>query len=202
MAVTAKKGKVGSETYKIGGDTLSALVDEMKKKGPVDPNESKRYSGKCFGKLSIDLPKGSSVTLKTLSEGPAFELEATLNGTVSVDCTITLPALASDKKLSPAAKKEWTRFLAAVDKHENGHVEAYLDIAKDVAKKLGELKVTGKGPDKKSAATAAIQDIQAKVIALYGGTQLDDLMKASAKAYDAQNKHGESQGAALDGKIA
>jgi predicted secreted Zn-dependent protease len=202
MAVTAKKGKVGNETYKIGGDTLSDLVDEMKKKGPIDPNESKRYSGKCFGKLSIDLPKGSSVTLKSLSESPAFELEATLNGTVTVDCTITMPALASDKKLSAAAKKEWTRFLGAVDRHENGHAEAYLDLAKDVAKKLTELKATGKGPDKKTAAMAAIQDIQAQVLALYGGNQLDDLMKASAKAYDAQNKHGESQGAKLDGTIA
>jgi predicted secreted Zn-dependent protease len=202
MAVTAKKGKVDNATYRIGGETLAELIEEMKKKGPVDPNENKRYSGKCFGKLSIALPKGSSVTLKPLAEGAEVELEATLNGSVSLDCTITMPALASDKNLSAAAKKEWARFLAAVEKHENGHVEAYMDLAKDVAKTLNDLKVTGKGANKKAAAMAAIQDIQAKVIALYGGTQLDSLMKAAAKSYDGQNKHGESQGAKLDGTIA
>ena len=35
----------------------------------------------------------------------------------------------------------------------------------------------------------------------FGGTALDDRMKANAKAYDARTHHGESQGTVLDGSI-
>ncbi len=202
MGVSAKRGSSKTITYTLTGKTLAELVKEIEKKGPVDPNESKRYAGKCRGRLDLKL-EAKDLDYAVSGSGGRVEAEVWLkSGSVAASCEITLPKLASDKPLSADAKKEWTRFAAAVQKHEEGHFDAYFAEAQALAKELDGFRAKGSGATEKAAKAAAAQALLADLKAKYGGTVLDDRMKASAKAYDAKTKHGETQGASLDGTIA
>lgn len=202
MAVTARKGRINKSTYTVAGDTLEAINKDIDRKGPKDPNDGKRYSGLCSGKLTLLIGPSDFAFVTTAGSSPV-EVTATLaGGTVTSDCEITLPKLASDKGLSATAKKEWNRFLAAVETHEDGHVDAYFAEAKALAKELNEMSATGSGKDEKSARVAAQRALVGAMSKAYGGSVLSDRAGANAKAYDARNKHGESQGAVLDGRIA
>jgi hypothetical protein len=37
------------KTYSVAGKTLADIHKDIQKKGPVDPNEGKRYAGSCLG---------------------------------------------------------------------------------------------------------------------------------------------------------
>ena len=201
MAVTARKGRTSTSTYTVAGETLADLVKEIDRKGPKDLNDGKRYSGLCVGKISLLIGANDFAFVTTAGASPV-EVTATLAaGTVTNDCEITMPKLASNKGLSSAAQKEWNRFVAAVDKHENGHVDAYFADAQDLAKELNGMSATGTGKDEKSARVAAQRALLEAMKKAYGGTVLNDRVGAIAKAYDSRTKHGESQGAVLDGRI-
>jgi predicted secreted Zn-dependent protease len=100
------------------------------------------------------------------------------------------------------AVKEWNRFADAVDTHENGHVDAYYAEAQALAKELTAMSATGQGKDEKTARVVAQRALVEAMKKAYGGDVLDKRAGASAKSYDAKTKHGESQGAVLDGRIA
>jgi hypothetical protein len=70
-----------------------------------------------------------------------------------------------------------------------------------VAAELDALQATATGKTEKAARAAAAAAMLKTVEKAFGGTALNDRMKASAKAYDAKTRHGESQGAVLDGSI-
>lgn len=202
MAVAAKKGSSTKSTYTLTSTTLADVVKEIDKKGPVDPNESTRYSGKCLGRLDLTLGPADLDLVVTPGTTPV-EVVATLKGgSVVTSCEITLPKLASANKLSAAAKKEWERFAGAVEKHEDGHADAYFDEAKKLAAELDAVSATATGATEKAAKAAAAKALLDLLKARYGGSTLNDRMKAVAKAYDAKTKHGASQGASLDGSIA
>lgn len=202
MGVTARKGRISKSTYVVAGDTLEAINKDIERKGPKDPNDGKRYSGLCSGRLTLLIGPGD-FALATAAGSSPVEAKATLSGgTVTSDCEITLPKLASAKGLSAAAKKEWDRFLAAVETHEDGHVDAYFAEAKELAKELNAMSASGTGKDEKVARVAAQRALVEAMKKAYGGTVLNDRAGANAKAYDARTKHGESQGAVLDGRIA
>jgi predicted secreted Zn-dependent protease len=201
MALTARQGSSSTKTYSVAGDTLADIVKDMDRKGPADPNESARYPGRCTGELAIKI-EGKDVEFRTTPGKKPLEVAATLRGgSVTSSCVIEMPRLASDKALSAPAKKEWARFLAALEKHENGHADAYYAEAQAVAAELGALSGKATGKDENTAKKAALATLYAIVSKDYSTAELSRRVKASAKAYDAKNRHGESQGAVLDGRV-
>lgn len=201
MGITAKRGSVSDKTYTVSGKTLAEISKDMDRKGPVDPNDGKRFSGSCLGKLDLSI-KPNDIEFELKSSGANFGAVASLKGgSVTSTAVITVPKLASNKELSDAARKEWERFLVFVGVHERGHADSYYGLAVTVMQDLSSMTAPGVGKSEKEAKAAATKALFDKITKKYGGTGLADLIKADAKAYDASNKHGESQGALLKTSI-
>ncbi|GEM_PF-2090549 len=201
MAVTAKKGSNSTSTYNVAGAALSDINKEMDKKGPKDPNDGSRYSGSCIATLSLNIG-AKDFAFETVKGSSPTKVTATFSaGNVSSSCEIVLPKLASNKGLSSAALKEWNRFVTAVETHEDGHVDAYFAEAKAIAGELNDMSASGSGANEKAAQVAAQKALLELAKKAYGGNALRDRANASAKAYDAKTRHGESQKAVLDAGI-
>ena len=201
MGISAIRGSVSEKSYTVVGTTLGEIDKDIEKKGPPDPNESKKYSGSCRGKVEVAI-KESDIEHEVKSAGGNFAAVARLkSGSVTSTAVITVPKLASDKDLSDAAKKEWRRFLVFVGVHERGHADSYYEVACVVGKDLNTMSGTGTGKTEKDAKIAATKALYAQIVKKYGGAAMDDLVKADAKAYDSKTKHGESQGAVLKTSI-
>lgn len=199
--MNARKGNVSTTGYTLRGKTLAEIDKEIDTKGPRDPNESARYAGSCLGK--IDLVIGSNdLSFETQAGKSPLEVKATLKGgTLTSTCQMTLPKLASEKVLTPAALKEWKRFRAATERHEDGHADSYFALAETLAGEASELSAVGKGKDEKAAKADAQKAMLELLKKTYGGTVLSDRIKAAAKAYDKKTNHGVSQGAVLKTSI-
>jgi len=200
--MTAKTGSAGTKNYTVSGKTLDDINKDMMKKGPPDPNDSKRFSGSCLGELVLDI-KGGDFNFATTDGSSPVEVTATLKGgTLACNTTTTMPKLASDKDLSDDARKEWKRFLSKVQVHEDGHADSYLKLAKSISDDLNGMSGKGTGKDERSAQAAAAKDLTDQIKKTYSGTgSLSQQIKDDAKAYDAKTKHGATQGAALDTSI-
>lgn len=202
MGITAKRGAVSEKTYTVGGKTLEEINKDIEKKGPTDPNESKRYAGSCLGEIAIKL-EGKDVEFEVKKDGSNHSAVAKLkSGLVTSTSVITVPKLGSDKGLSDPAKKEWKRFLAMLGVHERGHADSYYALAVSVAQDLANMNGSAMGTSEKEAKGAALKQLYERISKKYTKTAIENLVKADAKAYDAKNKHGESQGAKLDASIA
>jgi predicted secreted Zn-dependent protease len=199
--MNAKRGSSSSTEYTVTGKTLVDIDKEIDKKGPKDPNESARYAGSCKGKIDLQIGARDFEFVTTQGSSP-LEVTARLKGgSVTSSCVVTLPKLASEKTLSAPALKEWKRFLSATSNHEDGHADSYYALAVTLAGEMVAMASTGTGKDEKTAQVAAQKALIASLAKTYGGTVLDDRVKADAKAYDAKTKHGESQGAKLKTSI-
>ncbi len=202
MGITAKRGAVSDTSYTVSGKTLADISKDMDKKGPPDPNDSKRFAGSCLGKLDVSIKPGD-VAFEIKSVNGNFGAIASLDGgSVTSSAVIKVPKLASDKGLSDAARKEWQRFLVYLGVHERGHADSYYGVAVSVMQDLSAMTAAGAAKTEKDAKAAALKALFEKISKKYGGSALGDLIKADAKAYDSKNKHGESQGAVLDASIA
>ena len=197
----AKRGATSTKTYAVSGSTLDDINKDMLKKGPPDPNESRKYSGSCKGEIVVAIG-GSDFAFETTADSSPLEATATLKaGTITSNSVITIPKLASEKGLSPDALKEWKRFLAKVQVHEDGHADSYYALAGTLADEFNAMSATGTGKDERSAQMAAQKALVDKMSKDYGGTVLSDRVKKDARAYDAKTRHGETQGAVLDTSI-
>ncbi len=202
MGITAKRGAVSEKNYTVNGKTLEEVNKDIEKKGPTDPNESKKYAGSCLGEIAIKL-EGKDVEFETKKEGSNVAAVAKLkSGLVTSTSVITTPKLGSDKGLSDPAKKEWKRFLTMLGVHERGHADSYYALAVSVAQDLANMNGSATGTSEKEAKGAALKQLYERISKKYTQTAIEGLVKADAKAYDAKNKHGESQGAKLDASIA
>ena len=202
MGFIARRGAVSDTSYTVSGKTLAEINKDIERKGPPDPNESKKYAGSCLGKLEIDI-KPKDIEHEVKSKGGKFAAVARLkSGYVTSTAVIKAPKLASDKGLSDAARKEWNRFLVFVGVHERGHADSYYGLAVQVMEDMSGMSGTGTGSSENEAKTAATKALYEQITKKYGGSALGDLVKADAKAYDSKTKHGESQGAVLDTSIA
>ena len=199
--MNAKKNAPTTSSYTVSGKTLMDINDDIKKKGPLDPNEGRRYSGSCLGKLNLSITD-KDWDFQTTPDSTPVEVTVTVKGgTLASSPAITMPKLASDKDLSSAAKQEWKRFVGAVATHENGHADSLYNLAVKISGDINKLSGTGSGKDEKTAKVAAHKDIVSQIQKEYGGTGMDDRVKDDIKAYDAKTKHGASQGAVLDTSI-
>lgn len=202
MSITAKRGATADKTYTVSGKTLADIDADIDKKGPKDPNDGKRFAGSCLGKIAIDIkPKDIGFETKSSDKGVAA-VAMLVGGSVTSTAVITTPKLASTKELSDKARKEWDRFMVFLGVHERGHADAYYATAVKVMEELDGLRGTGVAKTEKEAKLIASKALEAAIVKKYGGKAIDNLVLASAKAYDAKTKHGASQGATLDTSIA
>lgn len=202
MAVTARRGRTNSGSYNISGSTLEEINRDILRRGPADPNEGRRYSGVCL--CMIDIQLGSrDVEFETTAGSSPLEVTASVTGgIVTNNCEISLPNLRTESALTAAARGEWRRFLAAVETHEQGHVESYFPEAQRIAQALTGLSATGTGRNEAAAQRAAAAALTAQISREYSRARLEEIANANARAYDSRTRHGASQGAVLDLTIA
>jgi predicted secreted Zn-dependent protease len=200
--MTSKQGTASTKNYTVAGKMLDDINKDMMKKGPPDPNDGKKYSGSCLGKLDLQIASGD-FDFQTTDGSSPIEVTATLKGgTITCTTVTTMPKLASDKDLSDDAKKEWKRFISKVQVHEDGHADSYLKLAKTISDDLNTMSGKGTGKDEKTAQVAAAKDLTTQIATKLSGTNsLSQQIKDDAKAYDAKTKHGQTQGAVLDTSI-
>jgi len=184
-AVTVKSPKVSNKTYTVAGSTLEEIRKDLVKKqiGGTDA------VGDCTTGVSVPAikkfeeeedtgfkKKGLVQWFVTAKAGPEL----------TIDATITLPALKSDKDLSPAAKKEWARFLKELSAHEDEHLATAVAEAEAIAQEISDMKGTGQGKDKAAAIRAAEADFAKQYDKAYGGRKVADRVKKAHKDFDAK----------------
>lgn len=104
------------------------------------------------------------------------------NPSVSVNAQITLPRWTPPPDTEPGLAAEWTRFIAALEKHEAGHKDISAKAGHDIIEQLRNLS----GPCSQISMRA--NDI-ARVIV--------DRADEQQKSYDAATRHGVTQGTAF-----
>ena len=175
--VTLKKAATKVVTYTVSGGTLADIWKDIQKKGPKDGGKSRAG----FTSAPVTTPNylgfDKEVKPNPRKEG---ELEAKVwikSAKITMKPQIKMPKLASDKKLSPEAKKEWARFMKELAAHEQEHVAATEAEAKAVAQEMQELEGVGAGRDEKTALKAAQKNFIKVFKAALGGTKLNDRLK-------------------------
>lgn len=113
---------------------------------------------------------------------PAYNVECDDSGTVvratvTVDQRITMPNWVDYPNASDAAKAEWDRFSAALEAHEQGH----LDIVRQQLEGLDEQLVGLTPADAEAAFQAAVAQLQ-----------------QASNDYDTSTDHGRSTGTVVD----
>lgn len=198
MPVTARRGRTSNGSYNVSGSTLDEINRDIQRRGPVDPNDGRRYSGVCSCTLDIQLGSRDVQFETTPGSSPVEVTASVVGGTVTSNCAITMPNLRSESGLSSAARAEWRRFLGAVEAHEQGHVDSYFPEAQRIAQALNGITATGTGRNETAAQRAAAQALNAQITREYSRSSLEGIANANARAYDARTRHGASQGATLD----
>ncbi len=160
------------ETYAVQGVTFNAISASLDANALSDPHEERsRYYART------DWHLGGNWYWKPSTRGCAVD-----HGEVSIQITMTLPALA-DQAAAPAnVKTRWTHFIENTITHESGHVKIALQGAREYQRDLGNYP------------PAADCDVLK--------SQLQDLFERSFDSidqknvnYDAETRHGVSQGA-------
>jgi hypothetical protein len=120
--------------------------------------------------------------------------------------TIGLPTWQNSNEAGAWAQQEWARFLAALEKHEDNHADKYKKhcaAAKALIEAFAKKRFVGEDCSSQQAAgdEALKQFDDAK-------KELDEKLDALAtaiakeqKQYDADTKHGKTEGCAIDGDI-
>jgi predicted secreted Zn-dependent protease len=202
MPVSGRAGRSSTREYQVAGSSLAEINRAIERAGPRDPNDGTRYSGSCICTLRVAIA-ARDIAFQPRAGGSPLEVAATFGGgNVFADCVLTLPRLRSATGLSAAAQREWTRFAAAVRTHEQGHVASYVETAVELAGELNALSATGHGANERAAHASAARALLQLATQRIGGSVLRTRANASARDYDAHNRHGRSQGAVLDTAIA
>ena len=122
---------------------------------------------------------------------------------ITVQFVVTLPIWNPNdlNNADAAARNEWFRFLAALEAHENGHVnilknanyKAYTTRISNVAASRSSAKSLD---DAKQDATVAINSQAAQI-----RKQMEMDLQTQSDAYDSKTNHGATQGAILNTSI-
>jgi predicted secreted Zn-dependent protease len=184
----ARIASTKNKTYTVSGDTLEDIWNDIRKKGLKGSDVvGAADTGVSTPNITkFDEEEDKKAAKKKDEEGWVVTGKP---ADVKVEVVITLPNLKSDRKLSPKAKKEWQRFVKEVSAHEDEHVEAAMNVAKEIAEELTKMRGAGSGKDKKASIKAAEADFVKKYKAAYGG---DKVAKRVQKAHDAFDAKGNT----------
>ena len=180
--------KISSKSNKknvVAGDTLEEIWEDLRRKGL---KTSDVVGSADTGVITPNITKFDEKEDKKAAKNKDEQgwSVAGKPADVKVEVTITLPSLKSDRKLSPKAKKEWQRFVKAVSAHEDLHVDAALNLAKEIAAELTAMRGLGSGKDKDAAIAAAEADFVKKYKAAYGGNKVAKRVKKAHEKLDAK----------------
>ena len=160
--------------YDISGSSGVDLRAAMERLGPKDPVSGTPYDG---------------YTKWTISWSYGYERAnacALADVRVVARIRITLPRWGGIGRADPSLAAEWSRFIAALRRHENEHAGIASNAARRVARRLAAL-----GPSRSCAR------LERKADAAAG--QILKEVRAAEIAYDKRTGHGDTQGARFSG---
>lgn len=192
MGATLKVQSPKLKSYAVPGATLVERMDYINRKGPVDPNEGKRFASVTTTKLKFD-PKKAAVApdgkVKKDKKTGWYVAKAKVKSLAMVlESEIELPK-ASPKGLSWAAAKEWIRFMLAVSKHELEHVKMAGAESKKIAGEIDKMRAEGFAETERDAIKQARDNLIADIFHTYNGS-LDRRFAKVHKAFDSRSHHG------------
>ncbi len=156
--------------YDIAGSSAPELRAAMDRLGPKDPVDGTPYAGftRWTIEWSYDYTRAAACTLMRV------RVVATIQ--------ITLPRWRGAAIADPGVAAEWTRFIAALQRHENGHAKIVKIGASRIARVLGSL------PSFRSCA-------RLERAADSTGERILEKTRRAELAYDEWTRHGDTQGA-------
>lgn len=158
------------ERYAIEGSTAADLRREMSAKGPPGAG-GRRFDGytKWYVSWSYRYNNvGAGCTIASV--------------TTSVRVTITLPQWRNESAGDSTTRAQWARYLAALERHEQGHRQNGVDAANEVDRSIAAMPPAGSCDALGTAANTLGQSILQR----YNQRDLD---------YDRETSHGATQGA-------
>jgi len=156
--------------YDVEGDTEGQLRSELDRRGPED-TDGVRHDAYTSWQVTWRFPFAQSE--EGCSTGPV---------TTSVRVTITLPRWHGWADESVPLVRHWRRYLDALKVHETGHRDTGFRAANDITEELSALPPKPTCDEAELAANTAA----AAVLERY---------RAVDTEYDADTRHGASQGA-------
>lgn len=155
--------------YDISGSSDRELRDQMNAKGPVG-TRGHRVDGHTHWKVSWKYRYAPSA-----GQCAFTQIETVLTG------TITLPRWSGEASASGVLAKKWRSFATALRRHEDGHYAHGVQARAEIEELGRSFRVPG--------SCATIEEafrLQSKAII--------EKYRAADAAYDAQTRHGKSQG--------
>lgn len=187
-SVKAKTPKPKKVPYTVAGDTLADIWKDIEKKGPKIGGKNRAGKTKADGeakpnykyKLKEDKAKGVFIC----------DLWTEVVNVTLVKGTIDHPKLASDKKLSAKAKKEWKRFMKELMVHEDEHVTEMMTEMKALGGEVVNITKQAEDADKKKAVEAAVAAWETDVLARIDKATIEARLKKVNDALDSKSGHG------------
>ncbi len=158
------------ERYAIEGSTPSDLRREMNAKGPRGA-DGRRFDGYTRWHVSW------RYRYHNTGGGCAI---ASVNTSVKV--TITLPQWRNDNRSDSTTRAQWSRYLAALELHEQGHRRHGVDAGSEVDQAIAAMPPAGSC----DALGANANALGMSILRKYNQLDLD---------YDRDTRHGATQGA-------
>jgi len=164
--------RVHTSYYYIDGPSAAVLAAQLDQIGPVG-SDGKHYAGRTRWDIQWKF--------KHQQQGITCSLKDVV---VAVGISRTLPKWRGEDKGAPSLKAHWSRFIDALQRHEEGHKEHGLMAGRQIEAAVLAVKPASNCEDLEAAANAAAQAIVAKFQAL-------------DEEYDRKTDHGRRQGAML-----
>jgi predicted secreted Zn-dependent protease len=154
--------------YDVHGTTARELVAEMRRFGPKTETGAS-FFGETHSPLRWEW--------KTRHDGPSC---TTSDISVYVRSEITLPKWTPPSDAPPALVEQWKQFLAALETHEIGHKDISARAARDVLTAIRRLNTM-----------CTSFSVEAKRVT----DGIVARLRVEQETYDAQTRHGATQGA-------
>lgn len=158
--------------YYIDGTSATVLAAQLDQIGPVEA-DAKHYAGKTRWDVQWRLKreqKGTTCSIKEVA--------------IAVDVMQAMPRWRGEDKGAAGLKALWSKFIAALQAHEDGHKAYALKAGKEIETALTAIKPASNCEDLELAANTAAQGILTKYQELN-------------EAYDRKTDHGRNEGATL-----
>jgi predicted secreted Zn-dependent protease len=158
--------------YYIDGPSAAVMASQLDQSGPAG-SDGKRYAGRTRWDIQWKLKseqQGTTCSMKHVA--------------VAVGIAQTMPKWRGEDKGASGLKALWSKFIDALQSHENGHKDHGMKAGKEIEAVLLAVKPASNCEDLELAANAAAQAIVTKYQAL-------------DEEYDRKTDHGRNQGATL-----
>lgn len=193
-----------TETYDVEGEQLSDVWDDIEEKGPSDADGV--HAGLAESTVGASFQPDVSCKEVPLTgcepDDVGTECRATLTASYSLSTEILLPSWTGFDEACEEAQQEWTRFLEKLTEHEEGHDTVVQEALDDAEPKTEFTSAPFQDCDEAVARQQAEEALAALQKEL--DAELDRLqtkINEANAAYDAETKHGATQGAVLDTSI-